>query len=258
MAPLSLLFGLLVGSFLNVVILRLPQGQSVVLPRSFCPSCGRFLRWYDNIPLLSFAILGGECRFCKKAISWQYPLVEILTGLLSLVTFWKFGMIPYLLNFLLLICPLIALSFIDLRHRILPDLITLPGIAAGLLVSLVDGEFRLASLFPSLLGILAGGGTLFLIAWIYEKTRRQEGIGMGDVKLAAMLGGFFGWKGVFLTLFLSSLAGSLVGLILIVILRKGLKYAIPFGPFLALGGLVNLYFGRELIWFYLRAGGLLP
>ena len=249
---LAILLGLLVGSFLNVVICRLPLGQSIVVPRSHCPQCGRFIPWYDNIPLISFLLLVGSCRFCQKKISWQYPLVELVTGLLSFLTFLKFGSLTAsLLYFLLLVCPLIAITFIDFHHKIIPDVISLSGIPVGLIVSLLVFGISWKTLNYSLLGILTGGGALFLVSWIYEKTRKREGLGMGDVKLTAMLGAFFGWKGVFFVLLMSSMIGSIVGLVLILIYRKGLQYAIPFGPFLAAAALLYLYFGPELITFYL-------
>ncbi len=242
----TILFGLSVGSFLNVVIYRLPRGQSIVIPRSFCPQCGRFVRWFDNIPLLSFLILHGKCRSCQKPISWQYPLVELLTGGLAVATLVKLGpSVIALLYFLLLVSPLIAITFIDLRHQIIPDVISLPGIGAGLLVTQ-------QTVVDSLLGLAVGSFLLFAVGWAYEKTRKREGLGMGYVKLAAMLGAFFGWKGVLLILLLSSLSGSLVGLLLILIWGKGMKFAIPFGPFLALGALLHFFCGPQLIEIYLR------
>lgn len=253
----AVVFGLVIGSFLNVCIYRLPQGLSVVVPRSHCPQCGRFIHWYENIPVLSYLMLGGRCHHCRKHISLRYPLVEGLTGLLSFLAMWKFGLGPaYGLYFLCLIAPLIVVAFIDLDHRMIPDFISLPGIAAGMLTTLLVNDLPLtAALLRSLWGILAGGGSLFLISWVYEKLRHQEGIGGGDVKLAAMLGAFFGWKGVFVILLLSSLLGSITGILLMIVLRKGLKLAIPYGPFLAGGALVHLFVGPELIQWYL---GLTP
>ena len=255
----TLLFGMVLGSFLNVCIYRLPLGRSVITPRSHCPDCGHFIRWYDNVPLLSFLWLGGHCRFCKKKISFRYPLVEILTGLLSVFVFEKFGGgVAYLFYFLLLAAPLVAITFIDLDHRIIPDLLSTSGIISGLLASLIlrSGPIP-TSLLHSFSGILAGGGALFLVSWVYEKLRHQEGIGGGDVKLAAMLGAFFGWKGVVLILFLSSLLGSATGIILMVVYRKGLKLAIPFGPFLAASALLHLFFGHQIIQWYLHTTSML-
>lgn len=251
--PLSILLGLIIGSFLNVCIYRLPRGMSIVIPRSHCPDCGRFVAWYDNIPLLSFLFLMGRCRQCRKKIPWRYPLVELLSGALSYLVFLKFGAgLPYLFYFVLLAAPLVVITLIDLEHLIIPDLLSLPGIGVGLLSSLFLSEGPLLeSLIDSVLGLLSGGLALFLVSWVYEKLRRQEGIGGGDIKLAAMLGAFFGWKGVVLILFFSSLLGSLTGLFLILVYRKGLKTVIPYGPFLSAGALFYLFLGPELVSWYL-------
>ncbi|HEX5036210.1 MAG TPA: prepilin peptidase [bacterium] len=253
------LLGLLVGSFLNVCIHRLPKGQSVVIPRSYCPDCGRFIRWYDNVPLFSYLALGGRCRACKRPISLRYPLVESLTAALSLGVALKFGPTwAYVFYFLLLAAPLVAVTFIDLGHKIIPDIITLPGIAAGVGATLVlSGLPPVAALSQSVLGLLAGGGTLFAISWLYEKLRRQEGIGGGDVKLAAMLGAFFGWKAVFVILFLASLLGSVVGIALVAARPKKSQPAIPFGPFLSAAALIYLFVGKQLIHWYLTVTGKL-
>ncbi len=250
----SIVFGLLVGSFLNVCIYRLPRGQSVIVPRSHCTDCGRFIRWYDNVPVLSYLWLGGRCRECKKHIPIRYPLVEMITAGLSWLVYWKFGdPLSYGLYFLCLCAPLVAIAFIDLDHRIIPDVFTLPGIVAGILTTLLTSQMSIPNaLIHSLTGLLSGGGALFVVSWVYEKLRHQEGIGGGDVKLAAMLGAFFGWKGVFVILLISSLLGSILGILLIVVFRKGLKLAIPYGPFLAAGALVHLFFGEALIHWYLN------
>lgn len=248
-----ILFGLLVGSFLNVCIYRLPRGQSVIVPRSYCPACGRFIRWYDNVPIVSFLWLKGRCRACKKKISVRYPLVELLSGIFSYLVYLKFGAgLAYLFYFPLLAAPLIAITFIDLEHRIIPDVLSIPGLVTGTLATLfLSGLPWTESLLRSLTGILVGGGALFLISWLYEKLRHQEGIGGGDVKLAAMLGAFFGWKGVFAVLLFGSLFGSLIGLFLMILYRKGARFAIPFGPFLAAGALLHLFYGSEIIRWYL-------
>jgi len=245
----------MVGSFLNVCIHRLPKRQSVVIPRSYCPDCGRFIRWYDNIPLVSYLLLGGRCRVCKRLISPRYPLVEALTAVLSVLVYVKFGLTwAYVFYFLLLAAPLVAVTFIDLAHKIIPDTITLPGIVAGLAATVVlSGLPLVGALSQSFLGILAGGGTLFAISWLYEKLRHQEGIGGGDVKLAAMLGAFFGWKAVFVILFLASLLGSVVGLLLLAARSKKSQSSIPFGPFLSAGALLYLFVGKQLIHWYLSA-----
>ncbi|MBI4196343.1 MAG: prepilin peptidase [Deltaproteobacteria bacterium] len=248
---LLVLFGLSIGSFLNVVIARLPKQQSIVVPRSHCPDCGLSLHWYDNIPLLSYLLLGGHCRFCKKPISFRYPLVELISGFLIFLLYLQFGDVKIvLLYFLFLASPLIAITFIDLSHKVIPNVISLPGIPAGLLVSLLIYGFQVEILWRSLIGMAAGGGLLFLIAWLYEKLRRREGIGMGDVKLITMLGAFLGWKGVFFVLMISSLLGSLTGLVMMVVSRKNLQYEIPYGPFLAAAALLYLFIGQEMIHFY--------
>lgn len=251
----ALLLGVIIGSFLNVCIYRLPQRLSVVTPRSHCPQCGRFVPWYDNIPLLSYLLLRGRCRSCKKHISLRYPLVEALAGVLSALVVLKFGINwAYVFYFLLLAAPLIVVAFIDLEHRIIPDAITLPGIAiGGLSVLVLSGLSPVAALLKSLWGILAGGGSLLLIAWLYQALRKHEGLGGGDIKLAAMLGAFFGWKGVVVILFLASLLGSLTGIVLLIARRGQGTTPIPFGPFLAAGALIQLFVGSELLHWYLNA-----
>ncbi|MBI2082334.1 MAG: prepilin peptidase [Deltaproteobacteria bacterium] len=249
----AILFGLVVGSFLNVVIYRLPRGESVVRPRSHCPHCGQLVRWYDNIPLLSFFLLKRRCRSCKNPISWRYPFVEGLSGLLALLIFWKFTD-PFvaLLYSLFLAFPLLAISGIDLEHKIIPNVITLPGIPIGFLISAGLGGWNRQAFFGSSLGILVGGGALLLVGISYQKLRGREGLGMGDVKLAAMLGAYFGWQGVLFILLISSLLGSVVGLILLLFFKKGHQEPIPYGPFLSLAGLIQLLFGKELIQAYLN------
>ena len=251
---LGLLFGSLVGSFLNVVIYRLPQGLSVVTPRSYCPSCRRTVRWYENIPVFSYLFLAGRCHGCRARISFRYPLVEILTAVLASAVVVKFGLTARAgYYFLFFVSPLIAITLIDLDHQIIPDELSLPGIALGLLGSAWLGPHAwVENTIQSGLGILAGGGVLFTISWFYEKVRHQEGLGGGDVKLAAMIGAFLGWRAVFMVLLLSSLLGSVVGLLLMIIFRKGLKLAIPFGPFLAGASLLYLFYGHELINLYLK------
>lgn len=247
------LFGLLVGSFLNVCIVRLPHRESIVRPRSHCRKCRRMIPWYDNIPLVSYLALRGRCRSCHAPIPLQYPLVEALTGVMMVATYLKFGLsLPFGLYFFLLVAPLIVITLIDLEHRIIPNVISLPGIGAGLVTVLLIGKEVVAMrLTQSLMGIVAGGGSLFLVSWVYEKLRHREGIGMGDVKLAAMFGAFFGAQGVLVILLLASFFGSVVGIFLMLFFRKGLKTAVPFGPFLAGGALIYLFFGSELLSWYL-------
>lgn len=243
---LAALMGLVIGSFLNVCIYRLPLGQSLSSPPSRCPKCGYGLRWYDNIPVLSWAVLGGRCRTCRASISIQYPVVELVTGLLFLIVVWATPMGPLVFSRLLLVCILITLFGIDLEHQILPNTITLPGIVAGLLFSLIAPPgWR-----DALLGAVLGGGVLYAIAGAYYLVRREEGLGMGDVKMLAMIGAFLGWKAVLVTLVLSSFTGALVGVGLIAFQRGGMRVAMPFGTFLALGALAAMLVGDPLVAWY--------
>ncbi len=251
----AFLLGSIIGSFLNVCIYRIPEGQSVVSPRSRCPECGSEIRWYQNIPILSYLLLRGRCAGCKTDISWRYPLVEALTGALFVAVFWRFGLSWATVVFWIFTAALVAITFIDLDHQIIPDVISLPGIVAGFACS-----FLLPGLAwsDSLLGILAGGGSLYLVAVLYELVAKREGMGGGDIKMLAMLGAFLGWQGVFPVVFFASLAGTLVGVPLMLIRGQSAKLAIPFGPFLAFGAVFYLLFGNMLIRWYLQlfwAGG---
>ena len=246
--------GACIGSFLNVCIHRLPYGESILWPPSHCPRCKRRLAWWENIPLVSYAALRGRCRSCKGRISPVYPLVEFIAAALSVACWWHFHEVKlYFLYYLLLTAPLIVVSFIDLEHRIIPDVISLPGIVAGVGTHVVVAGMPLAAeaVLDSAIGIIVGGGFLYLVAVTYEKLKKHEGLGGGDVKLAAMLGAFFGWRAVIFILLMSSVLGSAIGLILIAVFRKNFKFAIPFGPFLAAGGLIYLFFGVRIITWYL-------
>ncbi len=247
--------GLLIGSFLNVVIYRLPRGLSVVRPRSFCPHCDKMVSWYDNIPVISFCLLGGRCRSCHEKISPLYPVVELLTMFLSLATYQHFqSVVPYLSYFLLFVAPMTAVVFIDLEHRIIPDLISLPGIVSGLSVSLWLApriEWKTVLLDRGL-GVLVGGGFLFLVGVGYEKLKKREGLGGGDVKLAAMFGAFFGWQAVLFILLIASLVGTLVGGGFILFKNKNWQYELPFGPFLVIAALLYLFWGENLLYWYLN------
>ena len=240
------LFGLCVGSFLNVVIYRLPLGQSLATPPSRCRKCGYSLRWFDNIPVLSWVFLRGRCRKCGINVSWQYPVVELVTGALFVLVVWLTPPGPLLASRLLLVCILIALFGIDLEHQILPNVITLPGIAIGLLLSLIAPP----GWKDSLIGVLLGGGILYAIAGAYYLWRREEGMGMGDVKMLAMLGAFLGWKAVLVTVILASFAGAFVGLAMMAVQRGSMKYALPFGTFLAIGAVVAMFVGEPLVAWY--------
>jgi leader peptidase (prepilin peptidase)/N-methyltransferase len=240
-------FGAVVGSFLNVVIYRLPIGQSVVFPPSRCPGCGRQLAWFENIPIASYAVLGGRCRSCRVGISPRYPFVEALTAAMFAAAWWYYGPSAMLAQRLVLGCILIALFAIDLEHHLLPNALTIPGIVVGFVFSfLTEPGWR-----ASLAGILLGGGLLYGVAEAYYRIRHEEGLGMGDVKMLAMVGAFLGWKLTLLTLMMASFAGSLVGLVFIISRRGGMKYALPFGTFLAIGAAVAATVGSGLVDWYL-------
>lgn len=245
----SLIFGAIVGSFLNVCIFRIPKNESIITPGSHCPNCNTPIKFYDNIPILSYILLGARCRYCKHSISIQYPIIEGITTISSFLIFIKFGIsIDYFVYFFF-ICALIILTVIDLYHQIIPDVISLPGIVVGLLASLI---IRNVSFLESLIGMILGGGSLFIIAIAYQWLFKKEGMGGGDIKLLAMIGAFLGWKSVFITIILSSFIGSIVGIILISIKGKDFKYAIPFGPFLSIGAAISLFYQNEIIDWYLR------
>jgi leader peptidase (prepilin peptidase)/N-methyltransferase len=231
--------GAIIGSFLNVCIYRIPAGESVIAPRSRCPHCQTTIRWYHNLPVISWMLLKGRCAYCSAPFSVRYPLVEALTGLLFALFLFRFGLRPVTLTAWLLVAALVAISFIDLDHQIIPDVISLPGIPIGFLCSFL---LPWVSWQSSLLGILFGGGILLAIALGYEWLTRQEGMGMGDVKLLAMLGAFLGAPAVLPIIFLASILGTLVGIPMMLIKRAGRKLAIPFGPFLAGAALLYLFF----------------
>jgi leader peptidase (prepilin peptidase)/N-methyltransferase len=237
---------LAVGSFLNVCIYRLPRGESLVHPRSRCPHCGRALAWFDNVPIISWLALRGRCRQCGRPIAWRYPVVELATACTWILIAWLTPPGVLLASRLVLATALIVLFMIDLEHQILPNVITLPGIAVGFLFSLVAPPGPVASIA----GALLGAGILYGIAAGYYMLRGEEGMGMGDVKMLAMLGAFLGWKAVLLTLVLSSFAGAIAGVLLMVISRESLRYALPFGTFLALGALVAMLAGDGIIAWY--------
>jgi leader peptidase (prepilin peptidase)/N-methyltransferase len=241
------LFGTIIGSFLNVCIYRIPAGQSVISPASRCPKCGSAIRWYQNFPVISYLLLRGRCAGCKTKISLRYPLVEALTGLLFVWVWLAFGWQVATPLYWVFVAALVVITFIDLDHQIIPDVISLPGIVVGFLAALA---IPWLPWLDSLLGILLGGGSLFLVAAVYQRLTGQEGMGGGDVKLLAMIGAFLGWKAVLPVIFLGSLAGSLVGVPLMLIKRSGGKLAIPFGPFLALGAVICLLWGRQLFDWY--------
>ena len=240
--------GTIVGSFLNVCIHRIPQGKSIVAPSSHCPCCQTPIRFYDNIPLASFIILRGRCRGCQTPISFRYPLVEFLMGLFSLILLLRYGISTLYVIYLAFFASLMLVSFIDLPHRIIPDVISLPGIVIGLVISLLHPQM---SIKDSLIGVLLGGGSLYVVASVYHMVTKREGMGGGDVKLLAMIGAFIGWKGVLFTILCSSFIGSVVGVTLMLWSSADSKYAVPFGPFLSLGAIIYVLWGEALITWYL-------
>jgi len=248
------LFGLAVGSFLNVVVWRLPREKSIVSPSSRCPSCDTPIRPWDNVPVISYLLLRGKCRYCGARISPRYPLVEVLNAGLWALMYWRFGMGWHLPVYLVFVSALVAITFIDLDFQIIPDSITLPGIPLGLLAGiflLPDPMARMMALgWKSSLGGAALGFGLFYIVAVLSR----GGMGGGDIKFMAMVGALMGWRAVLLTTFLGSLAGSVLGIFLMVVRGKGRKTKIPFGPYLALGALLTLVLGQEIFWWYLRAG----
>lgn len=240
---LFLVYGLLVGSFLNVCILRIPSSVSIVFPASRCNSCHHPLYWYHNIPVLSFIFLGGKCGFCKTKLSIRYPIIELLSAFLAYLTFQHFGkVLPSFLWFSFFISPLLVMSVIDLDHYIIPDEISLPFIGVGFLVQQVLHHFKnpLDHFLFSAKGALLGFLFLFLISEIYERVRKREGLGFGDVKLAAMLGAFLGWKALLSLFFLASFLGSLIGILMMIFGRGRLSTMLPFGPFLSAAALIQL------------------
>ena len=249
---LALVFalGAVIGSFLNVCIARLPAGESIVAPRSRCPRCATAIAWYDNVPILSYLVLGARCRTCQAPISAIYPAVEVLTGALAVALWLRLGPTPAFAGYLVFAAALVTITFIDLDHQIIPDVISLPGIAVGLAVAFVS---PLVTPTDALLGVLAGGGSLLAIAWTYQLIRKHEGMGLGDVKLLAMIGAFLGWQSIFVTVMVASLVGSIIGVALMLYQRADSKLAIPFGPFLACGALVHLFFGDRILAYYFGA-----
>jgi leader peptidase (prepilin peptidase)/N-methyltransferase len=260
-AWLALLFGLLIGSFLNVCIYRMPQDLSVVRPRSFCTACKRPIPWYDNVPLLSYALLRGRCRYCKAVISPRYPVVELLTGALFFVYVWRMGPALPAVKFCLYGALLVGLIFADLEERILPDEFTLGGAAAGLVLAwfvpvndgIAEGLLWLAgaqwnarwiSVAEAALGAAVPSLFLFFGGWLYLKLRHKEGLGLGDVKLMAMVGAFLGLRGALLTLIAGSVLGSVIGYAYIRIAGKDPStYELPFGTFLGAAGIAITLLG---------------
>jgi leader peptidase (prepilin peptidase)/N-methyltransferase len=254
---IAFLFGAMVGSFLNVCIARIPNDESIVHPPSHCPRCQAPIPFYYNIPLLSYVLLRARCFSCKASISPRYFIVELLTALLAVMLYSWFGLSYTFFVSFVFAAALIVISFIDLDVRIVPDVISLPGIVVGLMFSVI-GYFVFADSFDilptplsSLIGILVGGGFLLATAWAYEKFTGVDGMGGGDIKLLAMIGAFLGWPSVPVTLFVASILGSVIGIGLMVATGAGRRLALPFAPFLCSGALAYLFYGSQLIGFYL-------
>jgi len=239
-------FGLVLGSFLNVVIARLPERRSLWAPRSACPGCGAPIAWYDNVPLLSFALLRGRCRTCAASIPWRYPLVEAVTGALFGAAWLEFGPTAEFVVAAVLLAALVAITAIDLRHQIIPDAITLPGILAGITANVATRHLNWAEVA---LGIALGGGVFFAII-----VASRGGMGAGDMKLGAMLGAFLGWKIALFALMVAVVVGGVSAVALMALGVRNRKDAIPFGPFLALGGAAALFWGEGVVQWY--ASGL--
>ncbi len=266
------LLGLVIGSFLNVCIYRIPLGKSIVYPGSSCPHCGISIRFFDNIPILSFLLLQGKCRACGKSISLQYPLVELLSGaaFYCCARVWLFTTPTYVNSLFLAI--IIILIFTDYNHRLLPNRLTLPGILVGILLSPLQTPEVYSDLLSwetiallglahstiaqawvgSILGTIIGGGPLYLVALAYATIRRRQGLGMGDVKMMAMVGAFIGWRLVLLTLFVGSLLGLLVGILLILFRKMDTQGKLPFGVFLGIGSVFCLFYAPSLVRWYLN------
>ncbi len=231
--------GSVIGSFLNVCIYRIPAGESIVKPRSRCPHCLTTIKWYHNIPIASWLFLRGRCAYCGSTVSVRYPLVEALNGLLFALIFYRFAFHPVTPVFWLLSAALVTITFIDLDHQIIPDVISLPGIPIGFLCSFA---IPWVTWQESLVGIAFGGGSLLVIALGYEFLTKKEGMGLGDVKLLAMLGAFLGWTAIFPIIFIGSMMGTLVGVPLMLLKKADGKLAVPFGPFLSAAALIHVFF----------------
>lgn len=265
--------GAIIGSFLNVVIHRVPREESIVFPNSRCPSCGATIAFYDNIPVLSYALLGGKCRGCRKAISFRYPAVEILTAVLFIGVAWHDGLSAALPFDLIFTTAIVALVFIDAEHMILPNVITYPGIVFAVVARVVIPLFTglphfddvpslmhgtlggmplwFVSLVGALIGALIGGGSLWLMGWTWEKLRGIEAMGLGDVKMMFMVGAYLGWRLTILTIFVGVLSGSLIGIVLMMRQKdRSMQMLLPFGVFLGLGSVAALLFGAQIVEWY--------
>lgn len=259
------IFGSIAGSFLNVCIHRMPLGESVVWPRSHCPKCKKRIPGYDNIPFLSYILLKGRCRFCKEKISFRYFIVELLTALMLVALFRRYGLSYDFFFYMVLASGLIIATFVDIQHRIIPDEISVGGIIVGFILSTIKGfnlsplAFSFSPLVNSLLGILAGGGIIYITGFVFDLVYfkllkkppiqgETESIGGGDVKLLAMIGAFLGWKGALLTFFFAPFLGLIIGVINLIVKKD---HTIPYGPFLSLGAFLSLFWGPRIISLFL-------
>jgi len=240
------LLGLMFGSFANVLVHRLPRGESIVFPGSHCPSCGHALSWYENIPLVSWLVLRGHCRHCNESISIRYPLLELCLGLTWGYMAWHFGWGMELVMALVFSMMLWVLTWIDLETGLLPDVITLPGIAIGIIFGMALGYLQ-----DSVIGAVAGYGLFWLVAKAFFLLTGREGLGYGDFKLLAMLGAFLGWQALPFIVFISSFCGAVIGSIYLFLTRKHVRAQIPFGPYLAASGMIWLLWGSDLLRWYL-------
>ena len=250
----AFVLGLAFGSFLNAFVHRIPIGVDL-LRRSFCPQCAAPIHWYQNLPLVSYLVLRGKCSTCAKPIPWRYPMVELLGGVILASSIWYWGLTTSAAATALFAYVMLALALIDVDHRILPNVITIPGAVAGFLLSFIDPR---VAWYDSLTGALAGAGLLYLVAFVYLKARGREGMGMGDVKMMLLVGAFLGWQGALMTIFIGSLMGSVVGALFITFSRKGWEYALPFGTFLAAAAVLVSYRGAEIFAWYWRTFGVEP
>jgi len=245
---LIFILGLIVGSFSNVCIYRIPKNESIIYPASHCPKCRSKIKPVDNIPLLSYILLKGRCRNCKSKISIQYPIVELLTGLIYLIIYLIYGLSIQTLIYIILSSALIIIAFIDLNEQIVPDVISLPGIVIGFILSFFVPYI---SFINSALGVLVGGGIILIIGLGGSLIFKKEAMGGGDVKLAAMIGAFLGWRYIIISLFLGFFLGALAGIILILSKIKSREDVVPFGPFIVLGSFITLLWGEKIISWYL-------
>ncbi len=258
MGALIFIFGLVLGSFANVCIFRLPKGKSIISPGSYCPNCKKPILWYDNIPLLSYIILKGRCRYCNKKISPRYFIVELLTGVLFFLIYKNFGLTSSFFIYSIFILSLIIVGFIDIDTFLISDVVVIPCILLGLIFSFafphihnLSGNFE--SFIYSFEGILLGGGVLILLSFAGKIAFKKDAMGGGDVKLLAMIGSFLGWKCVFLTLFFGSLFGTIISLILIGLKKRKIEDYVPFGPYLGLGAVISLFFkGHDFLGFFIN------